>query len=395
MRVSRRVWLALVLWLGIGTIALAEARLERSGSRLDEGWGGGIDLTLAITEPVPWRARVLADPPRLVMDFRDTTIPAAPVDARKRVTGVEAGAIRPGWARMVLTLNGFYTITTAEMRTGDAPGIHVSLQATDEATFRIAAARPEPPEWAMPDSLPPPTPEGSGPLLVMLDPGHGGIDPGAQHDGLMEKWITLVFANELKLRLVEDGTFRVALTRNDDRFVPLETRLTLAREVGADVFLSIHADAVREGEATGATLYTLSSEATDRAAQVLAEWHDRTDILAGVDLNDSDDTVARVLMDMAWAETTPRTQRLAFTLENAIKAKEIQMHRHPRQAADFAVLKAPDMPSVLLELGFLSSESDRRKMRDAAWRARMADAIRDGLKAWAARDAVIQPGLRR
>ncbi|WP_435167335.1 N-acetylmuramoyl-L-alanine amidase [Falsirhodobacter sp. 1013] len=393
MQVSRRVWLALALWLGFGTIALAEAQLERGSLR--EGWGGGVEVSLILSGPAPWRARMLADPPRLVLDFRDTSIAEVPFAPRKRVTAVEAGAIRPGWSRIVLTLGGPYAITAAEMRVRDDATVQVALEPADEAAFRVAALRPEPEEWTLPKEPPPPVPEGDGPLLVMLDPGHGGIDPGAQHDGLTEKALTLSFAQELKRLLVADQGFRVALTREDDRFVPLETRLTLARQAGADVFLSLHADAVREGEATGATLYTLADHATDRAAQIMAAWHDRTDILAGVDLTHNDDTVAGVLMDMARVETAPRTERLARSLESAMKAQRIDMHRHPRQAADFAVLKAPDMPSALVELGFLSSAADRANLRDAAWRARMAAAIRDGLKMWAAKDAAIRPGLRR
>ncbi|WP_128253642.1 N-acetylmuramoyl-L-alanine amidase [Falsirhodobacter deserti] len=388
------LWAMLCTFLAV-TAQAQVAQLDPDASRIREGWIGGIEVTLGLSQPVPWRARVLADPPRLVLDFRNLDLGKVLPGHGRRITSIRQGTVRPGWSRMVLTLARPHIISSAEMRTGDGATVHVVLEGADEAEFAAAAARPEPPEWALPAVPPAPEVSGEGPLLVMLDPGHGGLDPGAEHGGLHEKVLTLAFANELRQVLLRDGTFRVALTREDDRFVPLETRLTLARQAGAGVFISIHADAVAEGEATGTTIYTLSDEATDRAARVLAEWHDREDIIAGVDLGGQDDSIARVLMDMARAETKPRTDRLAAALEVAVKSHRIVMHRHPRQAADFAVLKAPDMPSVLIELGFLSSQGDLAKLRDPAWRARMALAVRDGLLAWAAKDAVIRPGLRR
>ena len=171
--------------------------------------------------------------------------------------------------------------------------------------------------------------------------------------------------------------------------MPLEARLSIARAAGADVFLSLHADALAEGQASGATLYILSEEASDKAAAKLAERHDRDDLLAGVDLTGQDDLVAQVLMDMARTETAPRIDRLAGALEVAIKAEGLAMHRQPRQAGGFSVLKSPDIPSVLIELGFLSSSRDLRRLTDPEWRTRMARAIRAGVMAWAAEDAAL------
>jgi N-acetylmuramoyl-L-alanine amidase len=196
----------------------------------------------------------------------------------------------------------------------------------------------------------------------------------------------LTFALELKERLLRDGRFRVVLTRQEDVFVPLETRLSIARAARADVFLSLHADALAEGEATGTTLYTLADDASDAASEALAERHSRDDILAGVDLTQQDDEVATVLMDMARTSTTPRTDRLADALAVSIKAAGIKMHRHPRQFAGFSVLKAPDIPSVLIELGFLSSAKDLGKLTDADWRQTMASALVAGLAVWADED---------
>ncbi|MDR0809693.1 MAG: N-acetylmuramoyl-L-alanine amidase, partial [Gemmobacter sp.] len=159
-------------------------------------------------------------------------------------------------------------------------------------------------------------------------------------------------------------------------------------------FLSLHADALAEGEARGATVYTLSDEATDQAARTLAERHDRADLLAGVDLTDQDDQVAGVLMDMARTETAPRVARLAGALEAAIREAGLPMHPHAQQQAGFSVLKSPDIPSALVELGFLSSARDLARLRDPGWRAKMAGAITAGLRAWAVQDAALA-GLGR
>jgi N-acetylmuramoyl-L-alanine amidase len=188
---------------------------------------------------------------------------------------------------------------------------------------------------------------------------------------------------------LRDGTSQVVMTRNEDVFVPLESRISVARAAGADVFVSLHADALAEGEAVGATLYTLSEEASDAAAKALAERHDRDDLLAGVDLTEQDDLVATVLMDMARTETAPRVDRLALALAASIATNDLTMHRRPIQTASFSVLKSPDIPSILVELGFLSSEADLERLGDAGWRATMALALRDGLVAWADEDAAL------
>ena len=179
----------------------------------------------------------------------------------------------------------------------------------------------------------------------------------------------------------------VILTRERNVFVPLETRISVARAARADLFLSLHADALAEGEATGATIYKLDAAASDAASELLAERHDRADLLAGVDLNGQDDQVAGVLMDMARLETQPRAERLANALVQSIKGQGLQMHRKPVHGANFSVLKSPDIPSLLLELGFLSSDRDRARLIDPVWRAAMIAAITDGIGHWAIADA--------
>lgn len=220
------------------------------------------------------------------------------------------------------------------------------------------------------------------PIRVVLDPGHGGPDPGAEHGGISEAELVLLFAEELRDALVQDGRFAVTLTREDDVFVSLEERISTAHDARAEVFLSLHADAVDEGRARGATIYTLSKGAEGKAGRTLLDRHARDDLLAGIDLAGHDDALAGVLMSMARAELAPRTRRLADALEARIRGADIRMHRHPQQGAGFSVLKLPDVPSILLELGFLSSDTDRALLVLPVWRARMIEAIRLALLDW-------------
>lgn len=385
------LWLAGLPAAAQDLSALARLAPDRSAMVPE---GQGVELRLAISQPVPWRLRLMDKPPRLILDTREvdwTGIGALPLP--EGVVALRAGVFRPGWSRLVVELARPMAVLRAEMQTPtDATAILVTLAPTDPESFVALAARSDLPEWAALEAaeIPSPLPKGGGPITVVLDPGHGGIDPGTTRDGQTEAALMLTFARELKEVLVRDGRFAVVMTRDDDLFVPLETRTSIAREAEADIFLSLHADALAEGEASGATVYTLDENATDAASAALAERHDRDDLLAGIDLSDQDDMVAEVLMDMARTETEPRTDRLAEAIVRAIKAAEIRMHRNPRQTAGFSVLKSPDIPSVLLELGFLSSARDFSRIVDPDWRARMAEAIRTALVDWSRDEAALR-----
>ena len=390
------------LWIGAAASPADElsalARLETAGSSIRDA-GTDMTVTLRLTQPVPWRVRLMDAPPRLVLDFREVDfggIGAVP-QAASALVDLRAGTFRAGWSRLVLELKGPMVVAAAGMATGLTGGpagggtarLDLRLRPAGQAEFAARALLPDPPDWTPPRAadLPPPEAQGDGPVIVVLDPGHGGIDPGAERDGVTEAALMLGFARELKEALLRAGGFTVILTRDDDVFVPLERRVSIARAAGADVFLALHADALAQGEAAGATIYTLSDEASGTAAAMLAERHDRDDLLSGVDLTGQDDLVATVLMDMARTATVPRTDRLAEALRRAMEGQGIVMHRIPHQSAGFSVLKSPDIPSALLELGFLSNAGDLARLGDAAWRARMAGAIVQGLQGWAAADA--------
>ena len=379
----------------------ALAQFDPARSRITEG-GGQTDITLGISQPVPYRAFLLGDPYRLVVDFREVNFsghdPHALLGDAHTIRDLRWGAFRPGWTRMVAELSRPMVLVSAEERSGDSPQIRLALRRVAPADFKAKQGAADSALWGLPQpaKLAPPhrRQDGSRPLKIVLDPGHGGIDPGAQDGGLREADIVLGFARQLRDKMRRAG-MNVVMTRDQDVFVPLETRVTVARAAGADLFISLHADSIAEGWASGATIYRLGDHAEDEATRKLVTRHDRDDILAGVDLDGQGDEIAKILIGMARRETQPRSVRLAQVLAGAIKSDGLRMHKRPVQGANFSVLKSPDIPSVLIELGFLSSKSDRTRLQDPDWRARMADAITKGVLNWAQSDAAEAKLLRQ
>ncbi len=351
---------------------------------------GGVAVTLALSQPVPWRVFTLDDPRRVVIDLSEVIWADELAVTTPRVASVRTGAFEAGWSRLVAELVEPMAVTSAEMVTGAEDGSAVLNILLTPATDTEFAAQVRPLDQATPDIVAPPSRENDGVLRVILDPGHGGIDPGAEVDGLNEAELMLQFARELREVLLRAGGFEVVMTREEDVFVPLETRISLARSAGADVFLSLHADALPEGagSASGATVYTLSDAASDLASQRLAERHDQSDLLSGVNLEGQGDEIALVLMELARRDTEPRIDLLARSLVDEISRVAGPMNGKPLRSAGFSVLKSPDIPSVLVEIGFLSSERDRRNIVDREWRLRMAQGIRNGLRTWTEADAL-------
>lgn len=383
--------LAGVLWAqGFGGLARVEA-----GRSLITDAGRGVGVDLHLSQGVPYRVFTLDSPPRLVLDFKEVDwsgLDAGDLNKSARISDVKFGTYVPGWSRMVLALAGTLSVAQAGLEVDPVTGgahLAIRLAPVEAEEFAAAAGAPRDPRWDLPDpqqfDRPPPRAAGA-PLRVMLDPGHGGIDPGAETEQVVEKHLVLTFARELRELLLRSDRFEVTLTRDADYFVSLERRIALAHEAGADIFISLHADALAEGQAHGATVYTLSDEASDIASAKLAERHDRDDLLSGVDLSDTDDEVTDILLDLARQETRPRSQALARVLVDNIAAQGTPMNRRPLRSASFSVLKAADIPSVLIEIGFLSSPRDLENLVDPAWRATMATGIRNALQDWRAQD---------
>lgn len=358
------------------------------------------DVSLQLSQGVPWRVFTLDDPWRVVLDFREIALDdaaTAALDRSDRVQDIRMGAYRPGWSRIVLGLSEPMAVARAGLRVDRDSGaatLDMTLSPTDPDRFAAAAGLPADPDWGRPRAVAPRPPADDGQLVIMLDPGHGGIDPGAQNDGVDEADLMLQFARELRDVLRRTGRYAVVMTRDDDVFVSLEARVAAAQDAGADLFVSLHADAIEEGVAHGASVYTLSQDASDEASAALAERHERDDLLSGLDLTGTDDRVAQVLMDIARLDSAPRSRALAGHLVDGIRNAVGEVHKRPLRHAAFSVLKAADIPSVLVELGFLSTGQDLKNLRDPIWRAAMAAGIRDGIDAWALEDAALE-GLRR
>lgn len=364
----------------------------------------GAELRLSLSQGVPFRVFTLDAPNRLVIDFREVDwLGADPraLDRSARIREVNFGQFRAGWSRFVALLEVPMTVDTAGLAIDSVTGgavVTVRLQAADQEQFSNLSGAPNDPRW----DLPQPTTlaaqarqrEAGAPLVVVLDPGHGGIDPGAQAHGVDEADLMLAMARELKETLLRAGGFEVHLTRDSDHFVSLDRRVAIAHAHQADLFVSLHADALEEGQARGAAVYTLSEEASDAASAALAARHNRDDLLAGMDLTDADDQIANVLMDIARLDTAPRSDALARHLVDAIRNATGRVHKRPLRQAGFSVLRAADIPSVLVEVGFLSTKEDLKNLKDPLWRAGMAAGLRDGIQAWALEDAALA-ALRR
>ncbi len=396
-----RLVAALALALGLASPVPAQefsglARLDAAASHLRDARRGGLEIELALSQAVPWRVFTLDDPRRLVLEFSELDWAGAGPELAEdaEIEGLRFGTPRPGWSRMEVGLADPLAVASAEMRLDEATGtarLRVELVRSDAEAF-AAAARPA----TAPAPAPVPTRKpDDAQLVVAIDPGHGGIDPGAEREGLVEAELMLQLARELAEAVNRSGTMRAVLTRDADIFVPLSERMTIARAAGADLLISLHADALEVDEASGASVYTLSSEALDRASDRMAERHQRGDLLSGVDLSGQDDRVATVLMDLARTETAPQSQRLATALVEGLRGSRARINGKPLRAAPLAVLNAADFASVLVEVGFLSNDADRTLLQIPEGRAPVIAGLVAGLQAWAAEEAARAPLLRR
>jgi N-acetylmuramoyl-L-alanine amidase len=362
-------------------------------------------FVLDLDKPIAHRAFALADPYRIVIDIPQVSfqLPAGVgIAGRGLIKAFRYGLVMPGGSRIVFDLTGPAKIANSyvlEAANGQPPRLVLELTEVDRTAFmQTLASEPRPelrPAVADAKAVQPAAPaKPAGPPdnrpVIVIDPGHGGPDNGTQAGGsdFMEKNLVLTFGLALRDRIEKSGKYRVVMTRDEDTFIPLDERVRIARIQSAALFVSIHADALPkgEGDAQGATIYTLSEKASDAKAERLAEAENRSDSIAGVTISE-EPAVTDILIDLAQRETRTFSNRFARALMNEMKAT-VRMHQHPLKSAGFRVLKAPDVPSVLVELGYVSNKGDRDHLVSDSWRNRAVGAMSQAIDAFLAKRLV-------
>lgn len=393
-----------------------------------------------LSRAVAFSVYVEADPYRVFVDLPDIEFrlpKGAGGAAMGLVTGFRYGRLGKGRARIVIDVSAPVLISRSfalRARDGQPARMVLDLVATDKTTFsklkliedqtRLAAAKSDDGGGVAEDQPPltPSTGDGGGDAIarllqgdpvafpsprtrpratdktnddnadetsrqakpvIVIDAGHGGMDPGAlsRDRKTKEKDLTLAFARALRKQILARGRYRVVMTRDDDRFITLTRRVEIARAAKADLFIAIHADAIRHRGVSGATVYTLSEDASDDEAAALARRENRADIIDGVDLGRTNEEISGILIDLTMRET--KNHSVFFAKKVVAKMRQAtRLHRRPLRSAGFRVLKAPDVPSVLVELGYISSASDIASLKSDKWRRRVSRAIANAVDSY-------------
>jgi N-acetylmuramoyl-L-alanine amidase len=364
-------------------------------------------FVLDLDRAIKFRAFVLADPYRVIVDTPQVNFQlpnGIGTAGRGLVKAFRYGMVMPGGSRIVFDLTGPARIANSyvlEAANGQPPRLVLEFEQVERTAFVQSLAAENRPELrpgiadanaAAPATVaePPKPPAAPDPRpVVVIDPGHGGLDNGTQASGegdKSEKNLVLAFGLALRDRIEKSGKYRVVMTRTDDTFIPLADRVKIARNQSAALFVSIHADALPrgEGDAQGATIYTLSDKASDAEAERLAEAENKADAIGGVNLTEEPTDVADILIDLAQRETRTFSNRFARLLMGEMKGT-VRMHKHPLKSAGFRVLKAPDVPSVLVELGYVSNKGDLEHLVSDSWRSRTVASMAQAVDAFLAK----------
>jgi N-acetylmuramoyl-L-alanine amidase len=375
-------------------------------------------VVLDLTQPVTFSVFTLAAPYRVVVDMPEVgwRLPARPLP---QDTGLlkqlRYGRFQQGVTRVVLDTSGPATVSRAVMLEPDGDSgyrLVLDLAGTSHEAFmrglkqsekKVASTSREPEDGKAPPAKPEakaikasakkgaaqaqeaalprppakPEPKRAAPArkTIVIDAGHGGADPGTVGpSGIYEKHVTLTMARELKAALERTGRYNVVLTRDRDVFIRLRKRVEIARKANADLFISLHADAIANGGVHGLSVYTLSEKASDKEAALLAEKENKADVIPGINLDDEPPEVANILIDLTQRETMNQSAFLAGRMVGELQ-RDIPVLPNPHRFAGFAVLKAPDIPSILVELGFLSNRTEEKALRSKDHRGKIAGAI--------------------
>lgn len=358
-----------------------DVRLEQQGET--------VKLSMALSTVIGVEAWVQAAPDRVIIELPSTNFQIQS-GARKSAGFISAyryGLFTADKARIIIDLSQPATIVKAEAKAlrGGLGELVIELRKTSRAEFLAEAAKAKKANTTV--AAPAPAkPPGETRRTVVIDPGHGGIDPGTVVASIAEKSVVLNFGLALKEQLEASGRYRVIMTRDDDRFVPLADRVKVGQDEKADLFISIHADSLMQAkDVRGATVYTRSERATDAEAAKLAAKENEADAAAGLETSEEVQDVAGILIDLARRETRTFSGVFARNLVDKMGAS-VRMHKIPLRSARFWVLSAPDVPSVLIELGYMSSPKDAELLTSAEWRGKAVGAVGAAVEEYFARE---------
>ncbi len=391
--------------------------------------GDTVRMVLDLDAALPYRAFIMQSPDRLAVDLPsfDWHVGKIARPAGSGVANVRQGALTAGVSRVVVDLDRPAAIKSAFVIKGQnggsrlvidfaraaEPGTQVFGTLKEEAPAAASAPPPqaqpsapsvpaqpifrpharaddddrEPPVRAAArkpprDNAPPPVIAGEKPLIV-IDPGHGGVDPGSLGvNGLFEKNVTIGMARALKAQLEATGRYRVLMTRDGDTYLRLSERVAFARTHHASLFVSLHADSISRSGVTGASIYTLSDKASDEQTAKLAARENRADMIGGLNMDGQDDQVANILVDLVMRDNMNQSKFFANSVVEKMRGDGINLLENTQRSAGFAVLKAPDIPSVLIELGFMTNARESAMLMSPAYRQKVADALVSGIDSY-------------
>ncbi len=345
-----------------------------------------------ITNPVGFSVTAQTNPNRVIIELPRMAFDL-PKGAGQNVSGVISAfrfaAVDKRRSRIIIETKKPVVINTSSVKAGHGgqpTHITVDLIETSQEGYADTLARDNGDAPPVETAALSPVGEGQGgephKMIIALDPGHGGKDPGASSQtGIKEKDVVFAYALALKQALLKTGRYDVVMTRDGDNFVRLQDRVKLAREKKADLLIAIHADTLDDSDVRGTTVYTVSDQASDAEADALAQKENRADVIAGMDLGKQTDEVSNVLINLAQRES--KNQAMFFAKKAIAEIKPItEMTSKPIRSAGFVVLKAPDVPSVLVELGYLSNTQDQAMLVSPEWRHKMALAMTKSIDAY-------------
>jgi len=349
------------------------------GARL-AGDDSRVRLVLDFEREPDFKLHYLEEPYRAIIDLPETVFafPEDSLQSRGLVSSVRYGNSGNGRARMVFEFASPAKIELVETSEEAAGAIHrmvFDITVVDQRDFSAEVAGSEWPELAEDNGGGKSARSASDTLTIVIDAGHGGIDGGAEGPaGSMEKNVTLAFAETLKQALEAQGGVEVAMTRTDDSFLSLSARVRRARDEAADLLISLHADSISVRSLRGATVYTLSDKASDAVAQSLVDQENREDAIVGASLENAPEDIAAILVDLARTETRVYSTGLAQQVISSFEG-QVKLINNPLRHAGFRVLQAPDVPSVLVEMGYLSNREDEKLLNDEEWRNNTAQLL--------------------